>query len=259
MADKQKSLGKTVLSWFVVRDEDVAVPAAAPTSPAGNPGEAAIDDLIARYAGDGAARPARPESKAPPPLPPDARATVIAPPGAASSGTAPPLAPTLVDGALPEGGLPPANLDLPALYRAYGIGQEEQSRVDRALSLLHTLPRETPKETKRQIVEAALLAFGIKVDAILEAAILHQRALDQHAEDGAQKTQTLLEESTLRLQELEREAERVRKIMQDQQIAQQALHLACADTRQKVQEILDFFGQEAVERVAQSSARLSVA
>ena len=120
MSDR-KGWGSTVLGWFVVREGGDA------TAP--HPADQSADELIARYAKDAPAAPAAPPS------------------------------PVQLAGDLP---LPAAGgaADFPAVYRAAGVSDEEQGRIDKALTLLATLPAETPKEIKRQIVESSLKAFG---------------------------------------------------------------------------------------------------
>ena len=89
--------------------------------------EESADELIAKYAND-----------APPP-----------PPEVKLSGEMPKA----------QGG----NVDFPAVFRAAGIDDGEQGRIDKATQLLKTLPVETPKDVKKQIVEASLKAFGYPV------------------------------------------------------------------------------------------------
>jgi hypothetical protein len=239
VADKQKSLGKTVLSWFVVQEEKEPAPPdeAAPAAQTGDP---TVDDLIARYASDPPAGQAAAKT--------GARAAAPTPGPTAGPGVPPPLP--------PDASVAPAQLDFAVVYKKRGLSPEEQTHVERALTLLRNLPRETPNEVKRQIVEASLIAFGFPVDRIIESALLHQRALDQHVLDGQRETQGLLEESTRRLQELEKEAARVRKIMEDQLQHQQAIAAACENEKRKVQEVLGFFGPEAAARVQAASPRL---
>jgi len=187
----------------------------------GRPDQSA-DELIARYA-----------NQDPPPLPPSE---------------------VQLAGVLPkaEGG----NVDYPAVYRAAGLGDEEQGRVDKAMNLLKTLPAETPKEVKKQIVEASLKAFGYPVEQIIEAGAQEIQALEVYIQAGQRDTQTLLQQSQQRLAELEAETARVKQVMEQQVTAQTALAQACNQQKLKVQEVLEFFGQEAVARVVSQSSKL---
>ena len=116
--------------------------------------EESADDLIAKYAKD-----------APPPPPPEVKLT----------------------GELPksQGG----KVDFAAVFRAAGIDDDEQGRIDKATQLLKTLPAETPKEVKKQIVEASLKAFGYPVEQIIEAGAQEIQALEVYIQAGQRDTQ----------------------------------------------------------------------
>jgi hypothetical protein len=169
---------------------------------------------------------------------------------------APPAPPPEVKlaGALPkaDGG----NVDFAAVFRAAGIPDDEQGRIDKAMNLLKTLPAETPKEIKKQIVEASLKAFGYPVEQIIEAGALEIQALEVYIQAGQRDTQSLLSESQRRSAELEAEIARIKQIMEQQVSAQVALTQACNQQKLKVQEVLEFFGQEAVARVVSQSPKL---
>ena len=158
--------------------------------------------------------------------------------------------------ALPAAKVPEVKVDFPAVLRRAGLSDDEQGRVDKTINLLHTLPAETPIEVRRQIVGASLSAFGIPVDQIIESAALHLRALDRHIKEGQKQTQTLLEQSNRRLAELEQEVARVKQVMQEQLGLQQGLTTACNMQKLRVQEVLEFFGRESLDRVAQTSVKL---
>jgi hypothetical protein len=182
---------------------------------------ASTDELIARYAAD-----------TPPPPPPEVKLT----------------------GELPraDGG----RVDFAAVFRAAGVDDQEQSRVEQARNLLKTLPGETPREVKKQIVEASLKAFGYPVEKIIETGAMEIQALEIYIQSGQKETQSLLVQSQQRLEELNAEMARVKKVMQDQVAAQSALAQACNDEKLRVQEVLEFFGQEAVARVVKESPKL---
>ena len=202
-----KSLGKTVLGWFVVQED-------------AREGDATSDELIAKYAGTAEA-----------PLPIEL-----------------------------EGGLPlPAQggaIDFPAVYRAAKISDEEQTRVDRTCGLLQTLPSETPKEVRRQIVEASLRAFALPVDKIIEAAAQEIQALEAYIRLGERDTQATLTDGNKRLQDLTDQMALVKKAMEDKVLSQQALARTANEQKLKVQVVLEFFGQEAVAKVVKESPKL---
>ncbi|MFO0573249.1 MAG: hypothetical protein U1A78_04555 [Polyangia bacterium] len=263
MAEKKKGLGNTLLGLFVVRedeggDEGVAAESAKASS------DATVDDLIARYAGGPATTRA---GSRPPPLPTGAagaKRTPTRPPGApaaapggASAAASSAAAPAVEEAAAPEGGdVPDVKVDFPDVLRRGGLSNDEQGRVDRALTLLHALPAETPVEIKRQIVGASLQAFGIPVEQIIESAALHLYAYDRHVKEGQAQTQALLEQSNRRLAELEQEVARVKLVMQEQLTQQRGLTAACNKQKLRVQEVLTFFGEEALNKVAQTSPKL---
>lgn len=246
MADKQKSLGHTVLGWFVVQEEEAAAGSSRPPGVRPSPAsaDAAADDLIARYAAGG---PAGPQGAgAPRPAQPPAAAGKNPAPAKPAQPAAGPVLPVTKDGAI----------DFAEVFRQHGVSAEQQGHVERALTLLHNLPKETPNEVKRQIVGASLLAFGFPVERIIESAALHLKALDAHVQKGQAQTQHLLDEANSRLKALEAEAARIKLAMQQQLEAQQALGSACQQQQRKVQEVLDFFGAEAVARVTSASPKL---
>jgi hypothetical protein len=186
----------------------------------GNKDESA-DDLIAKYANEEASPP-----------PPEIQLT----------------------GALPksQGG----KVDFAGVFRAAGIDDEEQGRIDKARGLLKTLPQETPKEVKKQIVEASLKAFGYPVEKIIETGAQSIQALEVYIQAGQKDTQSLLVESQKRLEELNAEIANVKKVMEEQVASQYALTQACNEEKLRVQEVLEFFGQEAVARVVKESPKL---
>jgi hypothetical protein len=203
-----KSLGKTVLGWFVVQEDEE--------------GEKTSDELIAKYG--------------------------QADPAAAA------LPVQLEDGlALPAQG---GAIDFAAVYRAAQISEEQQTHVDRACGLLQTLPSETPKEVRRQIVEASLRAFGLPVDQIIESAAQEIQALEAYIRLGERDTQATLADGNKRLQELADQMALVKRAMEDKVLAQQSLARAANEQKLKVQVVLEFFGQEAVAKVVKESPKL---
>jgi hypothetical protein len=168
----------------------------------------------------------------------------------------PPQAPPEVQlqGELPraQGG----NVDFPAVFRAAGIADAEQERIDKARGLLANLPGETPRDVKKQIVEASLKAFGYPVEKIIETGAQEIQALEVYIQSGQRDTQSLLQQSQKRLEELNAEIARVKQVMEEQVASQYALTNACNEQKLRVQEVLEFFGQEAVARVVKESPKL---
>ena len=183
--------------------------------------DASPDELIAKYAND-----------TPPPPPPEVKLT----------------------GELPkaQGG----KVDFAAVFRAAGVDDEEQGRIDKARTLLGTLPAATPKDVAKQIVEASLKAFGYPTDAIIEAGAQEIQALEVYIQAGQRDTQTLLQQSNDRLRSLETEMTNVKKVMEEQIASQQALTASCNQEKLRVQGVLEFFGQDAIAKVVAASAKL---
>jgi hypothetical protein len=203
-----KSLGKTVLGWFVVQDNEE--------------GDATSEELIAKY-------------------------------GEAGASDAP--LPVQLEGGLSLPGQG-ETIDFPAVYRAARISDEQQTHVERACGLLQTLPSETPKEVRRQIVEASLRAFGLPVDRIIESAAQEIQALEAYIRLGERDTQSTLSEGNQRLQELSDQMALVKRAMEDKVLAQQGLARSANEQKLKVQVVLEFFGQEAVAKVVKESPKL---
>jgi hypothetical protein len=158
-----------------------------------------------------------------------------------------------------QGELPKAQggqVDYPAVFRAAGIPDDEQARIDKARTLLQTLPIDTPREVKRQIVEASLKAFGYPVEKIIETGAQEIQALEVYIQAGQKDTQALLVQSQQRLEELNAEIARVKQIMEEQVASQYALANACNQEKLRVQEVLEFFGQDVVAKVVSESPKL---
>jgi hypothetical protein len=169
------------------------------------------------------------------------------------------------DGAAPspvqlEGAPPPpapgGAVDFEGVYRAAGINDAELEHVRKAGELLRNLPQDTPLEIKRQIVEASLKAFGYPVEKIIEAGAQEIQSLHAYITQGQQGLQQLLQESNQRLAALEQEMQRIRQIMQQSTEQQSQVAYACNLKKLEIQDILQFFGQEAVEKVVRESPKL---
>src|SRR5689334_1011618 len=161
----KKSLGDTVLGWLVVREDDGAQ-------------EATTDELIEKYEKKAAAAPPGPKPGAG---------------GKKQPAAAPPPPPPAVQlkGDVPQivAGSTPDTKVFQQVYRAAEITEVEQERVEKALVLLQSLPTEASKETKKQIVEASMKAFGVPIDEIIETGVAEIQALDAFIKHGEQHTQ----------------------------------------------------------------------
>ena len=265
LAEKKKGFGDALIGLFVVREDGTSSEEEAATAKPAPSGDPAVDELIAKYAGG--AQPASGRAASRPPAPPavaTSRATRPPRPPVqpaesveTSVASAPsPSASAAAAAPVPAEPIPEVKVDFVGVLRKAGLTDEEQGRVDKTLSLLSSLPAETPLEIKRQIVGASLQAFGIQIEQIIESAALQIRALDRHGQDGQKQTQAFLEQGTRRIAELEKELSRIRSSMQEQQSLQKGLELTCNQKKRRVQDVLDFFGPEAVEKATKLSAKL---
>jgi hypothetical protein len=142
------------------------------------------------------------------------------------------------------------------VFAAAGIEGDERERVGKAQQLLASLPAETPVAVKKQIVEASLKAFGVPIENIIETGVAEIQALEAYIRKGAGDTQQVLEDTTHRIAQFEEEVRKLRAKMEQQVQQQQGIAAACNGRKLEIQKVLEFFGQEAVARVVQSSPRL---
>lgn len=231
----KKSLGDTVLGWFVVREEDEQEE------------ETNTEKLIEKYEKKGATPAAAPAGHAAPHAAQKPAAAAAAPPPAVRlKGDVPPI----IAGSTPDAKV------FSQVYRSADITPDEQERVEKALSLLQSLPGETPREVKKQIVEASMKAFGIPLDQIIETGVQEIQALDAFIRHGEEHTQSVLVDARARVSKLEAEIAEVKRLMELQVNTQQALTRATNEQKLRVQSVLEFFGQEAVARVVRESPKL---
>ncbi len=228
----KKGLGETVLGWFVVREDEGQEP------------EATTEELIEKYEKKAAAAHAAPARGRP-------SAPAAAPPP-------PPPSSVKLNSAVPKiiaGSTPTASV-FAQVYRSAEIDDEEQERVEKAMTLLQSLPSETPKEIKKQIVEASMKAFGIPVDQIIETGAQEIQALDAFIKHGEAQTQSVLSDARARVIKLDAEIAEIKKLMELQVGTQESLARATNEQKLRVQSVLEFFGQEAVARVVRESPKL---
>jgi len=220
MSDK-KGLGSTVLGWFVVREGEDEHEEESP------------EKIIAKY------------GKKLPPAPPPPH-DEAAPPSLRLQGDLPQVA----------AGTTPDVRVFTQVYKAAQITDDAQQRVEKALSLLQSLPTETPKEVRKQIVEASLKAFGIPLDQIIETAAEEIQALEAYIQHGERNTGAILTDATQQVARLEAQIAEVKKLMDLQVRTQRGVVKASNDQKLRIQAVLEFFGQEAVARVVRESPKL---
>lgn len=151
---------------------------------------------------------------------------------------------------------PDGKVDFDAVYGAAGIDDEERSRVKRAIDLLRTLPAGTDPTVKKQIVQASLTAFGVPIDSIIETAVEEIQALEGYIRAGGSDTAKVAEEAEGRIRQYEEEIRQLRQVVQQRVDEQHAVTRVCNEKKLEIQQILEFFGQEAVARVVKASPKL---
>jgi hypothetical protein len=220
MSDDRKGLGHTVLGWFI--EKDAAGEGLAPSEPASDPGTPGAPGAM---------------DAATPPLADSPAGAFQTPP------------PPLVPGAS-------GNVDFDAVFDAAGIAAEERGQVERARDLLANLPSETPAAVKKQIVAASLKAFGIPIERIIEASAQEIQALEGYIQTGAAQAESFRAEAERKTAAFEQEIKRIREAAESRVREQQGVVGACNAKKLEVQQILEFFGQEAVARVVRDSPKL---
>ncbi|MEA2692998.1 MAG: hypothetical protein QOJ16_2385 [Acidobacteriota bacterium] len=218
MSDDRKGLGHTVLGWFIEKDA-AGGEGLAPSEPASDPGTPGAVDAVTPSLSD----------------------------ASAGAFQAPP--PPLVPGAS-------GNVDFDAVFDAAGIAAEERGQVERARDLLANLPSETPAAVKKQIVAASLKAFGIPIERIIEASAQEIQALEGYIQTGAAQAESFRAEAERKTAAFEQEIKRIREAAESRVREQQGVVGACNAKKLEVQQILEFFGQEAVARVVRDSPKL---
>lgn len=179
----------------------------------------------------------------------------LPPGGVGCPGEAPPVPPPVEFAGEP----PPApggKVDFAAVFSAAGVDGEEQGFVAKALELLAALPPSTDVTVRKQIVGAALRAFGVPVEKIIEAAVQEMQALEGYIRSGAADTAKVAEEAEKRIADFEAEIKRLRVVVEERIAEQDGVTKSCNGRKLEVQSVLEFFGQEAVAKVVKESPKL---
>jgi hypothetical protein len=240
----KKSLGDTVLGWFVVREEEEGDPPAQDEATEETSDEPLPEEAVQR--------PVAEKKRTAPPPP----ARPAAPPALAHADAPPPVK---LSGAVPQvaAGAVPDPAVFAKVYAAAQISAEQQSSVEKTLTLLESLPKDTPKEVRRQIVEASLRAFNIPVDEIIEASAQEIQALEAYIQQGEGHTQSLLADAGSQIEKLSQRILEIKKLMELQVRTQQGVVRSSNEQKLRIQSVLEFFGQEAVARVVKTSPKLT--
>lgn len=152
-----------------------------------------------------------------------------------------PLAPAPDAPPLPSGPFPPAAIDFDAVFRTAGMDTSELERVRKAEELLKSLPESTPREVKRQIVEASLKAFGFDVAKIVSAAQNQLKALDTYLRVNDQQTAKALSDAQANIAQLEEKIIGLRAEMTRRTEQLGSLRTASETRKGQVQSVIAFF------------------
>jgi len=236
MSDERKSgLGHTVLGWFIEKDAAGGAGSDASFEPSPN-------------ASTGDSTGISPEASSP--------GSDAYPAAAASATSSAGDASGLSTGASAGSPVPPGNLNFESIFDAAGIAAEERGQVERAQALLADLPADAPAAVKKQVVAAALKAFGIPIARIIEASAQEIQALEGYIQTGAAQAEGFRAEAERKVAAFQQEIERIRTAAESRVREQQGVVSACNAKKLEVQQILEFFGQEAVAQVVRDSPKL---
>lgn len=221
-----KSLGSKLLGVFFESDPKDATPAEGTEAVPGAPKSAA--EIVAELAGTAAPRPV-----------PAARTTAAPPPRAAPPAAASAPAPVSTLGPLPAA--EPAQVDFDEVFRKVGMDVAELDRVRKAEELLKGLPEGTPQEIKRQIVEAALKAFGFDTAKIVTSAQGQQKALETWVRLNEQQTEKALADAKAKIAQLEDQVIGLRADIEKKKLNLAGLSAAAQGRAAQVSRVLEFF------------------
>jgi TolA-binding protein len=135
------------------------------------------------------------------------------------------------------------------------VDASERDLFAKAQALLGSLPPGTDPAVRKQIVEASLKAFGYPVEQIIQAGVAEINALQAYIEFSHRNTQRVVAETSARIEGLEKEIADLRSLIEQKAAAQQAVASQSNQQKLRVQEVLEFFGQETVERVLRESPK----
>lgn len=203
-----KSIGDKVLSFFIVREDD---------------DEAVADDPIVVDAAAVGATAGEAKRESPDAKPAMSRTDAVKRPAA-------PL------------GLAEPRFD--EVYRDADLSPEARARLTKVLELLATLPSEASIEVKRTIVNAALQAFSVPIDQIVQAASTSIAALDAHVADGRARCDERLAASRARVAELTAAIEAEQRAMTDAVIGRDRRAEATAAEKRRLSAVLEFWAPE---------------
>lgn len=122
-----------------------------------------------------------------------------------------------------------------------GVSPEERDRVAKAQQLLQSLPSAAPAEVKREIVEAALKAFGVSIEDIVSAARHEIDVLNGFLEEAAAAMAQNEAHANKRIADLERQIEFIREDLGKAKTAQEEHIRQARGVIEEIEPVLRFF------------------
>jgi hypothetical protein len=215
-----KPLGRRLLGLFVETDPAEKVADEASETSAGE-----------RSAADEVAELARASARVAAEMAPRPAVAAAAPPPAERSASPIPKTPTG----------PPANIDFDGVFRGAGIDAQALDRVRKAEELLKNLPPEAPDQLKRQIVEAALKAFGFDTSKIVDAVVTQTKALDTYVRLNEQQTVKAIADAQAQIAKLDDQIITLKADIEKRTLALGSLSAAADIRKSQIEQVLEFF------------------
>lgn len=134
-----------------------------------------------------------------------------------------------------------ATADFDTLFKDAGMDVAELERVKKAEELLKTLPDSVPHETKKQIVESSLKAFGFEIEKIVGAAQNQKRALDAYVKVNEQATTKAIADNQQQIAAYNEKIAALKTDIEKRTTNLVALSTSATARKAQVQKVLDFF------------------
>jgi hypothetical protein len=133
-----------------------------------------------------------------------------------------------------------AKVDLPGIYRAAGLSDEDLAQVEHAEQLLKTLPANLPLETQKQILEGTLKTFGVDPARIRQTVQRQQRALSGYASVVRHDAEKRDADARARIESLRAEALKLERAIEERARARAGVELSCKMQSDAVSLILGY-------------------
>ncbi len=227
---EQKGIGSKLLGLFVETGEERPATDDADEGSSGGREKSAAE-LVAELAGQSAPGAAGAKRPAAGPPAASARPAAQAPAGPALD----------LSKAPPPSAVPGGPVDFEGIFKAAGMDAAELDRVKKAEELLKSLPDSTPLPVKKQIVEAALKAFGFEIEKIVQAAQNQKRAIDTYVRVNETSTAKALQDAEAQIRALNDKIAALRGDIEKRTAGLTSLSASAETRKGEVQKVIDFF------------------